>query len=369
MDVGDQRSLAALRETLLRAALDSSLWHGALETMAIATGSLRAQLLGVDPRGEIAFNFMTAADETYVSDFLDIAGHHDVSVNYRIAASAGVAPGTVIWEQHYDAVQSQIGDNAYAQASEKYHQPFGCQTTLAVEEGAMVGLAVMHSRADGRTTPEQRAYFAAAASAAQSALRLQRSIEDRGTAVTQGALDLIEAPVLLIDGFGKVAGMTGAADRFVATHSAIDIRGQMLVASRPADTWTLHRRLRSVLDRQKLDTSMLLHSPKALPLLIKIQALPNTEMGFGFQPRALITLGGDGNRSDEPDELLREQYGLTTAESEVVALLAKGLRRADIAQRRSTSLGTVQQQIKTAFAKTGVNREAELLALVGALNN
>jgi len=45
------------------------------------------------------------------------------------------------------------------------------------------------------------------------------------------------------------------------------------------------------------------------------------------------------------------------------------MRRADIAQRRSTSLGTVQQQIKTAFAKTGVSREAELLALIGALNN
>jgi len=369
MKVGDQRSLAALRETLLKAALDTSLWHGALETMAAATGSLRAQLLGVDARGEIAFNFMTGADETYASDFLAIAGHHDTLVNYRIAASAGVAPGTVLWEKHYDAVKSQLRDNAYVEASEKHHQPFGCQTALAVEDGAMVGLAVMHSRSDGRTTPAQRAYFASAASAAQSALRLQRSIEDRGTAIAQGALDLIEAPVLLMDGFGKVAGMTGAAEKFVVMHSAVQIRGRMLVAARMADTWTLHRKLRSVLDRQQLDTSMLLHSPNALPLLIKIQALPDTEMGFGFQPRALIALGAESSRTRKSGDFLREQYGLTTAESEVVALLAQGMRRADIAQRRSTSLGTVQQQIKTAFAKTGVSREAELLALIGALNN
>lgn len=369
MRAGDRRALLALRETLLQAALDTSLWHGALDTMAAETGSLRAQLIGVDPNGQVAFNFMTSTDESYTSDFLAIAGHHDVSVNYRIAASAGVAPGSVIWETHYDAVHSRLGDTAYVEASEKHHQPFGCQTALAVEDGAMVGLAVMHSRSGGRTTPEQRTFFASAASAAQSALRLQRSIENRGTAITHGALDLVGAPVLLIDGFGKVAGMTGAADTLVATHPAVDVQGQMLVASRASDTRILHRLLRSVLDRRRLDASLLLHTPEALPLRVNIQALPDTQTGFGFHPRALITLGADSNRSKKSGDLLREHYDLTTAESEVVGLLAQGLRRADIAQQRSTSLGTVQQQIKTAFAKAGVNREAELLALVRALGN
>ncbi|MET0186641.1 MAG: hypothetical protein ABW210_14420 [Achromobacter sp.] len=365
----DQWVLPQLQEAFLKAALDTSLWHGALDQMATLVGASRAQLIGVDQRGEIAFNVMTGIDDAYVSDFLGVEGHHDASINYRIAASVGSKPGAVVWEEHYDAMQARIGDNAYTEVCDRHDQPFGCQTSLAVEDGTLVGLALMRTRKAGRTHHEQRAFFAAAASAAQTALRLQQSIEQRGMAITHGALELVGTPVVLVDGFGRVATMTGAADTLVTTHPALGVQERMLVAARSSETRSLHKMLRAVLNRDQLEASILLHAPGALPLLVKIQALPDTEMGFGFQPKALLSLGssvGDGTRSIQ---VLREQYDLTAAEGEVVALLARGMRRADIAQHRSTSLGTVQQQIKTVFGKTGVNREAELLALVTAVGN
>jgi len=363
----DQGSLPALSETFLQAAVDPGLWHDALDRMAYATGSLRAQLIGIDPHGEMAFNVMTASDEAMLLEFQQVSGLHDVATNFRIASSAAAAPGSLVWEDHYDDVRNETGDSAYAELCEKHGKPFGCQAALAVEDGALVGLALMRSRAEGRTTAEHRTFFAAAAGAAQTALRIQRSIEGRGAALLQGTLELIGTPVLLIDGFGMVAGMTGAAEAFVASHPALDVRKRMLVTARASETLALHRALRSVLDRKRLDVSVLVHSPGSLPLLVTIQALPDVEMGFGIQPRALVTLGGGASKASNTSALLREYYHLTPSEVEVVLQLARGMRRREIAQSRNTSLGTVQQQIKAAFAKTGVHRETELVALVAAL--
>lgn len=281
--------MPGLGDKFLRAALDPSLWYQALEGIAIATGSARAQLIGVDRRGDLAFNILTSADESLTSEFLQIAGHHDASVNFRMASTA--ADGEVIWEKHYDVAQARIGDSAYFEACEKHRQSFGCQTSLAVEEGAMVGLALLRDRREGRTTPEHREFFMAAASAAQSAMQLQRLVGERGAKMTHGALDLLGSPIILIDGFGRVESMTAAADALIATHPAIEVRSLMLMGSRPVDTRHLHQALRSVIDRQQLDASLLLQAPGSLPLRITIRALPAVEMGFGFQPCALVTLG------------------------------------------------------------------------------
>lgn len=359
------RTMPHLKERFLRAAFVPALWEETLGSIAAATGSTRAQLIGVDQRGQLAFNIMSSMDESLASDFLQIAGHHDASVNFRIASMA--ADGVLVWEKHYDVAQSRIGDSAYFEACEKHSQSFGCQTSLAVEEGAVVGLALLRDRGEGRTTPEHREFFMAAAAAAQSALQLQRSIEEKGAAMAHGALDLVGAPIVLIDGFGRIASMTGAADAVIATHPAIDVKARMLVGSRLPDTRHLHQMVRRVIDRHELDASLLLQAPGSLPLRVTVRALPAMEMGFGFQPCALVTLGDGGERATSSGNLLREHYRLTSAESEVVGMLAQGKRRVDIADRRGTSLGTVQQQIKSIFAKTGVSREAELLALVAAV--
>jgi DNA-binding CsgD family transcriptional regulator len=62
--------------------------------------------------------------------------------------------------------------------------------------------------------------------------------------------------------------------------------------------------------------------------------------------------------------VLRQVFGLTGAEATVAIALSGGRDVHEIARMRGVSLGTLRNQVKTVFAKTGVRRQAELVALL-----
>jgi DNA-binding CsgD family transcriptional regulator len=62
--------------------------------------------------------------------------------------------------------------------------------------------------------------------------------------------------------------------------------------------------------------------------------------------------------------IMRALYDLTSAETEVVVLLAEGLPPADIAERRTVSLDTVRNQIRSLLMKTNTTRLGGLIALL-----
>ena len=57
-------------------------------------------------------------------------------------------------------------------------------------------------------------------------------------------------------------------------------------------------------------------------------------------------------------------FGLSSAETHLVELMAEGLSAAECTQRRGVSLATVRSQIAGIFAKTGVKTQAQLMRLV-----
>lgn len=55
---------------------------------------------------------------------------------------------------------------------------------------------------------------------------------------------------------------------------------------------------------------------------------------------------------------------LSNAEGEVFSLLVRGLTKAEIAEQRETSLGTVSNQLRRIYQKLAVGGRTELLAQV-----
>lgn len=64
---------------------------------------------------------------------------------------------------------------------------------------------------------------------------------------------------------------------------------------------------------------------------------------------------------------LRQGYGLTAAEARVAMLLAAGHNLRQVAQMRSLAVSTVRTQLQAALQKTGLQRQAQLVALIVAL--
>jgi DNA-binding CsgD family transcriptional regulator len=82
---------------------------------------------------------------------------------------------------------------------------------------------------------------------------------------------------------------------------------------------------------------------------------------FGSLPLAMLVLH-DGNQPAQCDPfVIQELFDLTPAEADVGALLSLGHKLEEIARLRHVALSTVRSQLRTLLAKTGTERQSDLV--------
>lgn len=358
-------NISHLAELFAEAAFHPDGWTRALTAMADATGSLRGNLIGVGHPNLTAFNIITGGDET-VQRLAAEAGF-DPEVNYRVAASVGRACGEVVAEEEYAVLRERLRNRDYEEMCEEIDAPFGCQATLETDGTSLIGLALLRSRADGKTDERARTIFARLVPHVQAAVKTQLLIDHRGTELVRGALDALDKAAILIDPYGRVLSMTTAAERILARTQHLNVTDRILRAACPLERPQLDYRLKNVLRGTIPQADMLLRTAPEPPMRLSIQRLPDQEWNFGFRPRVMVVLHCRTRHHAMLQQHLQQEYGLTAAESDVALALSTGIARDVIAARRGASLGTVRQQVKSIFAKLGVHREAEFLALLSSL--
>lgn len=67
---------------------------------------------------------------------------------------------------------------------------------------------------------------------------------------------------------------------------------------------------------------------------------------------------------DELGNILREEYGLTWIEVEILGFLAKGFTRKEIGSNLNLSVHTVDTHLASAYKKLGVRNEAEAVVRI-----
>jgi DNA-binding CsgD family transcriptional regulator len=228
-------------------------------------------------------------------------------------------------------------------------------------------------RTRGVPDPKDRHAFEVLAPHALSALELQIKLDGRGADLLAGALETIEAAAFVCDSVGRVKSLTSAAEVAVR-RGPLRLQAGKLSAARPADARALDDAIRvavrGVVTPGDPARRMLLIRDADDPMrfeVVDVTPLPRAEFGFGFEPRAVVTV--HRRRSDaQLSLLLQTAFALTGAEAAVVTRLAAGEARERIAEARQVSVETVRAQIKGAFAKMNIRREAELFALLTRLN-
>ena len=82
----------------------------------------------------------------------------------------------------------------------------------------------------------------------------------------------------------------------------------------------------------------------------------------------LVSIRSVRSRRPVPVETLRQFFGLTLAEAEVIACLAQGTSIEDVARKRGRKRVTIRNQQHAAYAKIGVKTQAELVACVAEMS-
>jgi DNA-binding CsgD family transcriptional regulator len=150
----------------------------------------------------------------------------------------------------------------------------------------------------------------------------------------------------------------------------IRVSKKRLVSDDPNATSALYRALHALL-WSNLDSSLLppVCLPRAgrQPLLAYPLKLASMSANALAGCRALLVIVDPEKRSHPPEAVLRTGFGLTAAEARLAARLATGVTIETAADKLGVAKETARNQLKSIFSKTGVHRQAELVALFASL--
>ena len=198
-------------------------------------------------------------------------------------------------------------------------------------------------------------------------------------ASTSQILHGIRHPIMLVDAMRGLLFKNAAAQSLLRSTDYVVDRNGTLGCRDPKDDSALTIAIQD-LDLhgnggnafgEKASFVRLNRSAGGPPVGVYVSALrPREVMGaaFGMIPTALLVFHDPTLRPELDPFIVAEMFGLTPAEARVAVRLVRGQDAAAIAQSTAKSIETVRTQIKSLLSKAGVDRQAELVRLVGTLS-
>jgi DNA-binding CsgD family transcriptional regulator len=182
-----------------------------------------------------------------------------------------------------------------------------------------------------------------------------------------GRLDVLErlgCGCIVLDWRGMVARSNGAAEELFG--SDLVVRQGQLIARDPAS----NRRLQLLVERSVCKESssgamrISIQRLDAPPLLVEAMHVSSGIAELFYDNTAVLMIEGARPRASLSAAAIREAFGLTHAEAKIAALVGGGHEVAQAAAKLGIGKETARSQLKSVFAKTGIHRQAELVALL-----
>lgn len=197
----------------------------------------------------------------------------------------------------------------------------------------------------------------------------QVRLEDAATN-TQSALEGLDAalaPVLLLDGRGRLLYASAEGERMLRDADGLSISPAGLRAATPA----LSARLVALIDRASgteaepgLSGTLRLARPSGKPELIVVGIPVGAAAASARRAKVLLQVI-DPMAPAAPDCALAAQaFGLTRAESELAGHLLRGMSLAEAAAASGRSVATMRTHLANLLAKTETTRQSELVRLL-----
>lgn len=182
------------------------------------------------------------------------------------------------------------------------------------------------------------------------------------------ALDALRPGVMLTDNRGAILHANRSAEHMLQNGSPIEVIGGILYAKSRAAKNELTKALalaaRDELTIGNTGTAICLTEPDMLPVFAHVLPMAGGQLRPEMQPGAVaavfIDAAPDGQGSADA---LATAFGLTEAETRVLASLVEGRTLFEIAAELGIARTTARTHLTHIFMKTGVSRQADLMRL------
>lgn len=361
-------ALAALIARLYEAALDEQQWSGMATHIAQAFDATSAVI-------KISHAVQTSADILQTTDNFAIAQtdpqwadhwhRHDLWVEE--AARRQLAGATTSQSLMPDSQLEQTGFYNEWLKPLMIHTMVGALVPLAEDGTGVIGIhrpkgADHFDQHDARKLDALTPHL-------QQALRLRQHLHQAqlGTRALEQALMATQLAVVAVDSDAKVLFANGPAESLLRSESPLKLTAGRLNTRQAREDAQLQRLIQAACQPrpEPIPGAMRLTPDGPCPLTLTV--VPLTRRAHELHatgPAALIMIRGLQGPADRAADTLRQLFALTPAEARVAIALAQGYSPEDIAARSGIGLGTVRTHVKSALAKTGTKRQAQLVALV-----
>ena len=364
--LADDRELQEFRELLDRAVLDTSLWQNVCDKLAGLLGGVGAAFVPED----VALQGPWLVASASLSDLIDAIFRDDWHLrNYRRRAIA------VIKRQGF-ATDFDIADAATMRREPFYTellapQKIGNFIGLNIEVGRQTWIASVERGSDA--PPPDRALTDRAMQLLPHLSAAVRSSFSLGHKRLESWNDLVadeDRGIFLVDHLGRVIDQNAAAEAFLKT--ALRMRGRFLFLGDPRRDVQFQHLVNAACSEQSaggLPPPALWQDELGRTFAADAVRLKRHLRAFHSLAAAVITVRAVGNVDDGLAGLLRKSAKLTEAEIRVAMALSEGQSLTQYAERANLAIGTVRQQIKSVFRKTGTGRQAELVTWMHRLRS
>jgi DNA-binding CsgD family transcriptional regulator len=258
----------------------------------------------------------------------------------------------------------------YFQAARKRGIVDMMQFTLIHEATHFSGFAVTRHERQGLITKRETEIGKQLQPHMRRAMTISKMLDVRtveGVRMAQ-TLDTLRCAVLLTDEQGSIMHANRAAEQMLDEGGPIRSAKGILQASLPSAASELRAALaaaaRSEAGVCKTGLAIRLTAPDQPPVFAHILPLTGSDLRTRLQPAAIAAVFV-GTRVDEQDSagMVATAFGLTPAETRVLASLLAGRTLAETARTLGNSRSTVNTHLDHIFQKTGVTRQADLIRL------
>lgn len=196
---------------------------------------------------------------------------------------------------------------------------------------------------------------------------------ERQRRIAEYVLETSGVGVILVDGAGAVITANVAARAIMAQTRVLDIHAGLLQARRQTDQKLLMQHVREKADQQSANDTQpgcyaafaLLRDDHHLPVTVMVRpGPPYGPVSAPLYRTATVILRDPARRLGLAGPDLEQLFGLSPAEAKLARLLADGLSMEETALQLGVSRNTVRSQLQAVFAKTGTNRQGDLVRLL-----
>ena len=206
----------------------------------------------------------------------------------------------------------------------------------------------------------------------QRAARLRRSLSGRLAVVHGWTADLLEhlpSGIFLLDKDGRISHANGRGQVLLASRDGLVSRAGKLVAIERTVSQRLDAVLHRCLSSTRRGGDVLIPRIAGSAWLLSVCPLSGTPAElFAAEPacRAWVCVSEPSAARSGLAARLGILFGLTPAQQRVATAPLDGLSPGDIAEAHGVSVATVRTQVQAVFSRVGVQRQADLMRILGA---